>query len=142
MRINETVLEMHFHSVLIDLVKKKLGLGPNAKFNFYKYSPQLEKFVGFDQAFVMSQLPDDVLFNQLKSSATNSNYHMGATFVGLFLQFKVVQKLDKKSKKSPPPVSTSPYYRVSLYTSRSSANEKSQHELLYQLAQNNAGAFV
>lgn len=142
MRINETVLEMHFHSAVIDLIKKKLGLGPHAKFNFYKYSPQLEKFVGFDQAFVMSQLPDDVLFQQLKSSATSSSYHMGSTFVGLFLQFKVVQKLDKKSKKNPPPVSSSPYYRVSLYTSRNSSNEKSQHELLYQLAKNNAGAFV
>lgn len=142
MRINETVLEMHFHSEIINLVKKKLGLGPGAKFNFYKYSPQHEKFVGFDQAFVMTQLPDDVLFKQLKNSASNTNYNMGAKFVGLFLQFKVVQKLDKKSKKNPPPVSSSPYYRVNLYTSRNSANEKSQHELLYQLAKNNVGAFV
>jgi hypothetical protein len=55
MRINETVLEMHYHAEVINLIKKTLGLGPKGDFNFYKYSPQREKFIGFDQAFVMSQ---------------------------------------------------------------------------------------
>lgn len=35
MTINETVLEMHFHRALMTLVKKKLGLGEGAQFNFY-----------------------------------------------------------------------------------------------------------
>ena len=45
---------MHFHGALMDLVERKPGLGPGAQFNFYKYSPQLEQIVGFDQAFVAS----------------------------------------------------------------------------------------
>lgn len=142
MRINETVLEMHFHTEVLNLIKRTLGLGPKAAFNFYKYSPQLEKFVGFDQAFVMSQDHDDALFKALKGAAQSSSYRMGPKFVGLFLQYKVVQLMQKKSRKNPPPVTSSPFYRASLYTSRSAENEKSQHELLYHLEQNNPGAFV
>ena len=142
MAINETVLEMHFHSTLVNLIKNKLGLGPGAQFNFYKYSPQLEKFVGFDQAFVMSQLSDRDLFDLLKKAAQNSNYAVSPTVVGMFLQFKVVQRMDRRSRKNPPPVASSPYYRVPLYTTRKSLSEKSQHELLYNLSKNNNGAFV
>lgn len=142
MSINETVLEMHYHAEVLALIKKTLGLGPKAAFNFYKYSPQREKFVGFDQAFVMSQDHDDALFKALKSAAQSSSYNMGPKFVGLFLQYKVVQLMQRRSKKNPPPVPSSPFYRANLYTSRSSENEKSQHELLYELEKNNPDAFV
>ena len=142
MRINETVLEMHYHAEVINLIKKALGLGPGNNFNFYKYSPQREKFIGFDQAFVMSQATDDALFSALKNSAESASYNMGPVFVGLFLQYKVVQLMQKKSKQTPPDFTSPPFYRVGLYTSRSANNDKSQHELLYELAKNNAGAFV
>lgn len=142
MRINETVLEMHYHAKVINLIKKTLTLGPKGDFNFYKYSPQREKFIGFDQAFVMSQAPDDSLFKALKNAAQSSGYNMGPKFVGLFLQYKVVQLMQKKSKKNPPPVTSAPFYRAGLYTSRSAENDKSQHELLYELEKNNPGAFV
>jgi len=142
MRIGETVLEMHFHSALMKLIEEKLGLGPKASFNFYKYSPQLEKFIGFDQAYVMSQLSDKVLFSKLKTAALTSDYKMGPKFVGLFLQFKVVHELKKKSKTMPPSIKSAPCYRVSLYTSRTATNVQSQHELLYQLSKNTPGAFV
>jgi len=140
--INETVLEMHFHRALMTLVKKKLGLGEGAQFNFYKYSPQLEKFVGFDQAFVMSQLSDRDLFKLLKEASQHSNYAVTPTVVGIFLQFKVVQRMDRRYRKNPPPVTSSPYFRVPLYTARKSSSDKSQHELLYNLSKNNNGAFV
>lgn len=126
----------------MNLVKDKLGLGPGTQFNFYKYSTQLEKFVGFDQAFVMSQLSDRDLFKLLKGAAQNSNYAVTPTVVGIFLQFKVVQRMDRRSRKNPPPIASSPYFRVPLYTARKSSNDRSQHELLYHLSKNNSGAFV
>ncbi len=65
MSINETVLEMHYHKPLFELISKNLGLGTGS-FNFYKYSPQRECFVGFDQAFIKSELTEQQMFNALK----------------------------------------------------------------------------
>ena len=45
--INEATLEMHFHVALMDLFRSTYGLGPTGSIEFFKYSPQLESFVGF-----------------------------------------------------------------------------------------------
>jgi hypothetical protein len=140
MSINETVLEMHYHHALIDLFRKTFGLGKGC-FNFYKYSTQRECFVGFDQAFIQTDLSEEELFNELKLSASKNNYTLSNFFVGLFLQYKVVKEMKKRSKSTPKQVTSKSHYRVSLDTKKNINTGFSQHELLYQLNKNN-GAFV
>lgn len=136
MGINETVLEMHFHKPLLDLFQVTLGLG-KGKFNFYKYSTQKECFVGFDQAFVQTDLTEDELFTKLKKSAIDDGYNLSNFFVGYFLQFKVVKILQRHSRHTPSQVRFYPHYRVSIDTKKNINTGLSQHELLYNLSRNN-----
>jgi len=140
MSINETVLEMHFHHAIMSEVRTTLGLG-KGKFNFYKYSPQKECFIGFDQAFVKTDLNEKDLFNKLKKSSTKNGYGLSNFFVGLFLQFKVVKVLHRRSRVTPSVIKNSPHYRASLDTKKNINTGFSQHELLFNLNKNK-GAFV
>jgi hypothetical protein len=53
----------------------------------------------------------------------------------------VVSELHKKQKKNPPQITSKPYYRANLDTTKNDNTGFSQHELLYKLSQNN-GAMV
>jgi len=66
--INEATLEMHFHAALMDLFRETLGLGPTGSIEFFKYSPQLEKFVGFDQAYVKTEMSGEELYDELEAT--------------------------------------------------------------------------
>lgn len=140
MSITETVLEMHYHRPLMDLFRQTSGLGPG-KFNFFKYSPQREAFLGFDQAFAMTELTDEQFFEQLKASAMTSGYRLASRFAAFFLQFKVVTELQRRQKKTPTQITSRPHYRSSLDTTKNDTTGFSQHELLYNLSKND-GAMV
>jgi hypothetical protein len=141
MAITETVLEMHFHRPIMDLIRETFGLGPTGQMNFYKWSPQKECFVGFDQAYVKTQLGEDEFFDLLKESAASSEYRLDDVLFGYFLQFKVVHPARNRSIYTPPEISNSPHYRVDLATTKNKQTGVSQHELLYRLNKNK-GAFV
>lgn len=140
MSINETVLEMHFHKPLLDLFRDTVGLG-NGYFNFYKYSPQKECFIGFDQAFIQTDLTEDQLFHELQYSATQNGYNLSNFFFGYFLQYKVVRVINNRSRHTPHQITSTPHYRVSLDTKKNTRTGLSQHELLYSLNKN-IGAMV
>src|SRR6266849_6425937 len=108
MAITETVLEMHFHTPIMYLIRDTFGLGPNGQMNFYKWSPQKECFIGFDQAYVKTQLEQDEFFELLKTSAASDQYRLGDVLFGYFLQFKVVHPQRNRSIYTPPEVSNSP----------------------------------
>lgn len=133
--INEATLEMHFHAALMKLFRSTYGLGPTGSIKFFKYSPQIERFVGFDQAFVKTELSEEELYHELREAATNSGYVLSRRLYGYFLQFKVVRQMQRRSRRIPSGFST-PYLRVDLSTNRKPTNHPSQHELLYGLAQN------
>ncbi len=141
MAITETVLEMHYHRSLMDLVRQTYGLGSSGKFNFYKYSPQREVFLGFDQAFAMTELTDAEFFQQMKISAMTAGYKLPSRFVAYFLQFKVVTELRKRLKQTPSQIRSKPHYRSSLDTTKNDRTGFSQHELLFNLSRNE-GAMV
>jgi hypothetical protein len=126
---------MHFHASLMTLFRETYGLGPTGSVEFFKYSPQLEKFVGFDQAYVRTEMSQEQMFAELQESASKSGYQLKRVLVGYFLQFKVVKRLVNRSR-SIPSGFTTPYYRSDLDTHRRTANDPSQHELLYSLAAN------
>jgi hypothetical protein len=136
MSINETVLEMHFHHALMDLFRSTLGVGPSGKISFYKYSPQKECFVGFDQAWVMTDVSDDQLFKDLKEAAKSNSYKLDAKYIGYFLQYKVVKRMVRHSRKNPPPVKSAQYGRVAISNQANVNSGKSQHELLFNLCKN------
>jgi len=139
--ITETVLEMHFHRPLMDALRNTLGLGSAGTLNFYKYSPQRECFVGFDQAYAKSELSEADFFHQLKTAAKSSGYAIGNHFIGYFLQFKVVKEMAKRSRYTPPSIRNTPHYRVSLGTTKNIKTGLTQHELLRNL-NSNPGALV
>src|SRR6185369_15681411 len=128
--INETTLEMHYHRPLVDLFRATLGLGKAGSLNYYKYSPQRECFIGFDQAYAATELPENLFFQQLQAAAV-TDYKLGDQFLGYFLQFKVVHVRNKRSRYTPPAITSSPHYKVVLDTTKNLRTGVSQHELLY-----------
>lgn len=141
MAITETVLEMHYHRPMMDLIRSTYGLGANGHFNFYKYSPQREVFLGFDQAFAVAQYTDEQFFSLLKQSALTSGYKLPSNFLAYFLQYKVVTELKKRQAKTPASIKSKPHYRATLDTTKNDRTGFSQHELLHRLSQND-GALV
>lgn len=141
MTLIETVFEMHFHRPLIELFRRECGLGANTAINFYKYSPQKEAFIGFDQAFAMTEQSDQEFYQELRDAAMNRCYQLRATYIAYFLQFKLVSRLMRRQAKTPPQITSNPHFRSSLDTTRNERSGFSQHELLFDLNRN-ANAFV
>lgn len=134
--MNETVLEMHYHRALLDAFSQIYGLGARGHFNFYKYSTQRECFIGFDQAYIKSELSQEDMFELLKNAAKNNGCQLPDLFLGYFLQFKVVKKMAKRSKITPPVIQNRPHFRVELDTIKNANTGFSQHEILYLLNKN------
>lgn len=132
---------MHYHKPLMDLFRSTLGIGSTGSINFYKYSPQREAFIGFDQAYVKTELSESAFFRMLRDAASSSSYRLGAKFVGYFLQYKVVKEMSVRKKYTPPSIVNRPHYRAELATKKNINTGLSQHELLYNLNQN-PGAMV
>ena len=139
--INETVLEMHYHKPIMDLIRSNFDLGTQGGVNFYKYSPQKEAFIGFDQADVTTDLSEEDFFTELRNASMTKSYQLDSKYAGFFLQFKVVKELHNRMRYTPYLVTTQPHYLVSLNTARNKNTGVSQHELLYNL-KNNQGALV
>lgn len=126
---------------MMELFKSTFGLGPNGHFEFFKYSTQKEKFVGFDQAYVKTDLSDTEFFNDISAIAQGSK--TTPKYLGYFLQFKVVEERTKKLKSIPLSItSVSPFYGVKLSTKRDANNNLSQHELLKNISSYDPGAMV
>lgn len=132
---------MHYHKALMDLMRSMFGLGTSGGVNFYKYSPQKEAFIGFDQAYVTTDLSEDDFFTVLRNASMSNSYQLDSKYVGFFLQFKVVKQMQSRTRYTPSVITNRPHYRVSLDTTRNINTGVSQHELLYNL-NFNSGAFV
>lgn len=143
MAITETILEMHFHHSLMELFRTTFGVGKD-EIQFFKFSPQKECFVGFDQAYVKTELSHDDFFNSLGGKALQNGYKLASNDLvfGYFLQFKVVKEMKVLNRNTPnPPITSSPYLRVSLDTIQNRNTGIAQHEMLYNLSRNK-NAFV
>lgn len=139
---NESTLEAHFHKPLMELFRTTFGLGRGGSMNYYKYSPQRECFVGFDQAFVQTELSEEDFFNLLRGAANNSyQLPQNAQFLGYYLQYKVVSEMKTRSLYTPNAIRSMPHFRVNLDTTRNYNTGRSQHETLYNLSRNR-GALV
>ncbi|MBD2213648.1 hypothetical protein H6G27_27845 [Nostoc linckia FACHB-104] len=129
----ESLLEMHFHRAIIKRYEKRFG----AKFlRLLKPSPQKEAWVGFDQGWTKSDLSEQDLFTQLSSAVSHNKTKLSKFYFGEFLQFKIVEKITRKSKNIPHGFRT-PYYRSALSLKPNKSTNKSQHETLWRLSQIN-----
>lgn len=125
----ESLLEMHFHSALINYYTTRFG----ATFlRLYKPVPQKEAWVGFDQAWTRSNLTEEELFEALKDAIRMSATSVDRFFLGEFLQFKAVEVITRRSEKMPQSYSP-PYFRSRLSLQPNKSSGISQHETLLRL---------
>jgi hypothetical protein len=127
--VTEALLEMHFHSALVNHFKTKYG----GKFlRLLKPSPQQEAWVGFDQGYARTSLTTRELFSELRGAIQNSSTKVKKFYFGFFMQFKCVDRIVRRSRLMPPHYDP-PYYRspLSLYPNKST--DLSQHETLLRL---------
>lgn len=125
----------------MDAFKACYGMAPNGHFSFYKYSPQKEKFIGFDQAYVRTELDDSDFYKDIKKIASGAP--SSKKYAGYFLQFKVVEERTKKLKSIPTSVSRDPpFYGIKLSTRRDLDGNLSQHELLRRIRSSSKKALV
>ena len=126
MEITETLLEMHFHRAILDYFANSYGV----KFlRLIKPSPQKEKWVGFDQGWSNTELDTNQLYSELKEAIQQKNTKIQKFYLGIFLQFKVVEYMLKRSKHIPRGYYI-PYFRTELYLEPDPETGLSQHETL------------
>ena len=125
----------------MDLFRETFGLGPGGGIEFFKYSPQLECFVGFDQAYVRTEMSTNEFLLYLRQAAASDSYKIDEKLIGYFLQYKVVKQMKTLRKPTPSKIFRAPHYRVSLDTKKNLRTGTSQHELLFKLNKNK-GAMV
>jgi hypothetical protein len=145
---SEALLEMYF----LQSTLKELGaMYGKESLKLIKPSPQDEKWVGIDQAWVSTSMTDDDFLKHLKS--TVSAGESAPFFFAVFRQYKRVEEISKASKYTPyrdtPDEWKRPYYRCEIYTQPGKENEGikvsstknyqpqpqySQHEALIRLS--------
>jgi hypothetical protein len=127
--ITEALLEMHFHSSLVELFSSTFG----KKFlRLLKPSPQNERWVGFDQGWIHTSLSMNEFFNDLKSAIQANQTSINKLYLAYFFQFKPVQRLTRNSRLKPAIYGT-PYYRSELDLDPNPTTGISQHETLTKL---------
>jgi len=126
----EALLEMHYHSALIESFKDVFGA---TRARVYKPSQRRERFLGFDQAWVLDEeLLQNAFFERLKADlATGAP---SRRYVAYFLQFKRVWKLSRRSDLTPAGMPAT-HYRAELDCKIPANADCSQHERLRRLCQ-------
>ncbi len=128
--ISEALLEMHFHGALKELFQRYYGA---RILKLYKPTPQQEKWVGFDQAWVKTDLSHQQLETELRGAISNQSTTINSFYLGFFLQFKKISIITRRSYLIPTNIGT-PYYRSELYLEPNRVTLLSQHEVLKRLS--------
>lgn len=98
-----------------------------------KPSTRLEGWLGFDIGFVCTPLSEKELVTQLTQAIRSAGSGKRLLYVGFFLQYKVVQRVKRRGRYTPPGYGT-PYLRVRLDLSPNRSSRLSQHECLIRLS--------
>jgi len=128
--VSEALLEMYFFRPLVDFFEHMHGA---EAIRLFKPTPQKETWVGFDQGWTRSNLTQEELFNELDFAIRNDRTEIEEFYLGYFLQFKTVKKVQKSSSKKPNGFSI-PYYRAKLSLKPNKMTGLSQHETLMRLS--------
>ena len=128
--ITESLIEMHFHRALVDFFTRTYGV---RFLKLIKPSSRGEKWIGFDQGWVHSEIEDDKLINEIKNAISHQQNKIKKFYLGYFLQFKRVHALFRKSKHKPDNYNL-PYFRSELSLKADPYTGLSQHETLLLLS--------
>jgi hypothetical protein len=128
--INEALLEMRYFQPLVDHFSALYG---GNFLTLLKPSPQNEAWVGFDQGWARTSLSSASLLQELRSSVQSNTTVTRNFFFGYFLQFKVVDRMVRRSKVIPDNYVT-PYLRAALSLEPIPKTGLSQHETLLRLS--------
>lgn len=128
--LTETLLEMHFFSLIREALEDVYGA---RVLQILKPSTRAEAWFGFDQGYVLE--PDGHLpARKGIQEWLHGSVRDGAVFyVGYFLQFKVVSRLERRSRYTPSGFVT-PYLRSEISLEPNRTTGLSQHETLQRLA--------
>jgi len=129
LEVTETLLEMHYHRAFVELFEEVFG----AKFlRLLKPSTRTEGWVGFDQGWVRTRVPNQQLMRELRAYAEGT-LPKPSVVLGYFMQFKVVHQKKRRSITDPPNLSP-PYFRSELSLDASKITGISQHETLLRIS--------
>jgi hypothetical protein len=135
--IPEALLEMHYFHVLRDHFAELLG---TENFQIFNPSTRVENWYGFDQGYFQSENSAEEVQGSLRRYLHREYGQQSFALRAYFLQFKVVEKLTRRSGATPPGWAA-PYYRSELSLEPSKETGISQHETLVR-ATNISGAAV
>lgn len=137
--LGESLLEMHYYRTILDSFRTILNIAPG-DFEIFKYSPQIESYIGFDLGLIRHDtLTEEELVTLIRDSvANNRRLSRRRIFFGFFLQFKVLSLVTQRNQRSPvPPAGYQlPYFRTKLKTVGSARAQVSQHATLFRIALN------
>jgi hypothetical protein len=126
--VTEALLEAHYTRALARLFAETFG---TKVLRLLKPSTNKEVFVGFDQAWIKTELAEDQLEKELKAAITKGKDN-DRIYVAFFLQFKLAELLIIRSKYCPTSFAP-PYLRSELSLEPSEDTGISQHETLCRL---------
>ena len=132
--VNEDRLEMEFWPVLKRELQSWFGTD---KIELLKPSKHQEALTGFDQGFYLGddnapRLSHDRFLRELGQEIDHGVTTSSLFYVGYFLQFKVVERMTRRTPPCPSAF-TSPYYRAELDLEPNGTTGRSQHATLRRL---------
>ncbi len=130
LEINEAMMEMHFHRAIVNHFRSTFG----ANFlRLFKPTQRREAWVGFDQGWMRTELSQAQLFESLRNAVQRGVNSVDNFYVGYFLQFKIVERIRRRSKHMPTQYRP-PYLRSELSLYPNALTQLSQHETLLRLS--------
>lgn len=129
--VAEALLEMHYHSAIVQMFAQTFG----ARFlRLFKPSTRAEAWVGFDQGWVAApSLNTQQLHERLSQAIQMGGSTVQGFYLGYFLQFKVLREMARRSCYAP--TYGAPYLRSELSLLPDDSSGLSQHETLLRLSQ-------
>jgi hypothetical protein len=132
----ECLLEMNYFRLLLEEYKQIMN---NPNIVVFKPTTVQEKWYGFDQSFISTANGNAQIADDIKGFIHNDKKITDPIYQAVFLQFKVVDRMQRRSARMPPSFET-PYYRSELYLDRNKDTGLSQHETLLRISKLENGA--
>lgn len=130
--VTEALLEAYYFDALRNQI---LARFPGSRLRFFKPSPQEERWVGFDQGWSETDLPQPEFLDRLRGAIAAPPGRLDRIYIAYFLQFKRAERLVRGSRLRPAGIQT-PYIRFELSLAPDAISGLSQHETLLRLSRN------
>lgn len=126
----ECLLEMNYFRLLLEEYRQIMN---NPNIVVFKPTAVQEKWYGFDQSFISTTNSNPQIADDIKGFIHYDKKISKPIYQAVFLQFKVVDRMQRRSIRMPPSFQT-PYYRSELYLDRNKDTGLSQHETLLRIS--------